>query len=720
MNKIRITIFTTVFVLLQSVHTHSFDLGTHRDLTERAILSSSLDNFLKTKLGLAGGINEAILNKRIRDRITEGSVREDDSPRFCNHFHNPLSNWGAAGLQIPIPTPIPIPQGCLGTINHSSVLWGQSPSLQTSNESFTWQDARTTYFEGLTAQNQSEREGKLSRTFRALGQLIHLVQDAAVPAHTRNDLHPLQSIGFLGLESFVENTRINDGDLFDQLTGSSQPFDRSILAAPPNRSAPIPIAHIIDLTDSDQLAAVPSAGTDQGMAEYSNANFLSNDTIFGRDFTFPREESLGSFFLGIEPLTLLPRIYFPKVFDGETVDHFVATSSLFELLLPFGRTDLGYVLDRRVLQDYAAKLLPRAIGYSAGLINYFFRGRISLTLPEDQPSGDPITEVVVNVKNVTPFEQAGTGNVVAVVSSDEGLLAVSSTESVTLTGVDQELVFNFSDSTIPADAPGLFLTVVYRGPLGLEDDAVIAGGTPLEPITVSDDFNRAISGFTNTVGLLWDETNDNTGADFSLRANGDPTVSRLQIVAEGRTGFPGDSLGYIFWNRPFKDNQSSEAKFVKDTIGNERFIIGVGIRMSGTVSSFTGYIAVLEREVFLGPKFFRLYRCVNHNMNNGATGRIQLATTSVSLPGVGDTIRISGEGGEIMVDVNGQTRFLVRDEIFNPITGELEPIIKSGKPGFVSLVNYSGRGGAASLQFDDWTGSGIDRDGGQIFTLDPT
>ncbi|MFQ5853589.1 MAG: hypothetical protein ACE5JU_23775, partial [Candidatus Binatia bacterium] len=275
-----------------------------------------------------------------------------------------------------------------------------------------------------------------------------------------------------------------DSNLFAQLISASTSFDPSILLLPPNPLAPIPIARIIDTTDPDQAAAVPSAGTDQGLAEYSNSNFLSEDTIF-RGFTFPRVESLGASFDENEPGTGKPRSYFPKIAGGEIINHFVAEGTLSESLISLLAGDKGYILDRQVLRDYAEKLLPRAIGYSAGLIDYFFRGRMDVVLSEDQPASDPITDVFVKVRNVTPGEDAGAGQVVAVASSDDGFLAVSLALTVTLTRVDQQLVFDFSESPIPADASGLFVTVVYKGPLGLEEEAVTAGGTPLSVLTLS-------------------------------------------------------------------------------------------------------------------------------------------------------------------------------------------------------------------------------------------
>ena len=105
--------------------------------------------------------------------------------------------------------------------------------------------------------------------------------------------------------------------LFNSWTSSSVGFDTAIMNLPQNSLAPIPVARILDTTDPAQTSAVPSAGTNHGIAEYSNANFLSEDTIF-KDFTFPRVESLGAPVDGIDPATQRARRYFPKVADGDT------------------------------------------------------------------------------------------------------------------------------------------------------------------------------------------------------------------------------------------------------------------------------------------------------------------------------------------------------------------------------------------------------------------
>ena len=40
--------------------------------------------------------------------------------------------------------------------------------------------------------------------------------------------------------------------------------------------------------------------------------------------------------------------------------------------------------DEEAHKDYAKKLIPRAVGYSAGLLDYFFRGEIEISLPDQR------------------------------------------------------------------------------------------------------------------------------------------------------------------------------------------------------------------------------------------------------------------------------------------------------------------------------------------------
>ncbi len=129
-----------------------------------------------------------------------------------------------------------------------------------------------------------------------------------------------------------------------------------------------------------------ATGAQIGLAEYTNGGYVSDDTIF-LGFALPRRESLGPPAFDPPADTAGARRYFPKTTDGDSIAHFVAEGALYERLLFRGQVFGGFVLDDRVYDDYAAQLIPRAVGYSAGLLNYFFRSNFDFKI--DVNSNDP-------------------------------------------------------------------------------------------------------------------------------------------------------------------------------------------------------------------------------------------------------------------------------------------------------------------------------------------
>ncbi len=48
-------------------------------------------------------------------------------------------------------------------------------------QKWSWNDARDYYFKALTSQTKAERDEYWGKTFRALGQVMHLIQDWPIP-----------------------------------------------------------------------------------------------------------------------------------------------------------------------------------------------------------------------------------------------------------------------------------------------------------------------------------------------------------------------------------------------------------------------------------------------------------------------------------------------------------------------------------------------------------
>ena len=53
----------------------------------------------------------------------------------------------------------------------------------------SWQDGHDAYRQALTSPSEPDRRFALIRTFKALGGVMHLIQDLSNPAHARNDDH---------------------------------------------------------------------------------------------------------------------------------------------------------------------------------------------------------------------------------------------------------------------------------------------------------------------------------------------------------------------------------------------------------------------------------------------------------------------------------------------------------------------------------------------------
>jgi hypothetical protein len=165
-----------------------------------------------------------------------------------------------------------------------------------------------------------------------------------------------------------------------------------------------------------------------GLAEYTNANFASRNTLFTEAFDpahkwwspYPRRTSTNLAELGL-PETLVAEdgqldrtIYVRKERDGEAVAHFAkptyAATVIADVMgLPVNALALGFQLDDRVFEDYAQFLLPRAVGYSTALLDYFFRGRLEAELGLDpvdisqyrliarNASGEPLVDGTVTL-----------------------------------------------------------------------------------------------------------------------------------------------------------------------------------------------------------------------------------------------------------------------------------------------------------------------------------
>ena len=159
-------------------------------------------------------------DKKITDEqkgwILEGSIEEDTPPRWINHFYDPVYNEGWTGehgntylsedFMKKFSDVFLSSESAVSAIDwvHNQKLQGKY-RLYKGNQ--TWEKALYEY-----VQNGNEKEA-----FLALGHVLHLLEDMAVPDHTRNDTHP----GDSPYESYCSQFTVDNFFIADELVGQN-------------------------------------------------------------------------------------------------------------------------------------------------------------------------------------------------------------------------------------------------------------------------------------------------------------------------------------------------------------------------------------------------------------------------------------------------------------------------------------------------------------------
>ncbi|MBN2601341.1 MAG: hypothetical protein JXR87_05065, partial [Candidatus Marinimicrobia bacterium] len=471
--------------------------------------------------------------------IDKGIESEDSwvSPfsmrRSDNHFHNPLLAFASAGLN-------DIASG------QSMAVWAQDGTSQDPypEKDQSWQKVREFYFSALIADNNNDKMTNLGKVFKGIGHQIHFIQDAAVPDHARNDTHLLNGDPFGFVNKLAGSFRCIEGwaDWNTNLlySFSDNPIFPSTHFNHILYTTAIPISNLIDSNSYD--GTNPTTSMEQGLAEYANANFVSEDTIctdyldpdHKHYFPYPKFSStdLDIVANGEKAPELITAYddkqdyvrYIKKIQHGETMNHF--------LKLGYFSTAAPLVLKKTLFiddlchKDYASMLIPRAVGYSAALINYFFRGEIEISLPVSDPGSNPpqkegiyslcadpaagFDKISLMVRNITADNEEMTDGLVSLVLSyrtcigdpfspdhlaleeERKFISVNHPDEVSIPrDVPIRINFDLSETPLPYNAMDVTLTIVFKGNLGAElNNAVAVGFKDIGEPTPVDLFNN--------------------------------------------------------------------------------------------------------------------------------------------------------------------------------------------------------------------------------------
>jgi hypothetical protein len=236
------------------------------------------------------------------------------------------------------------------------------------------------------------------------------------------------------------------------------------------------------------------------MAEYANANFFSELTCF-RNFTYPNKTTS----VDVEDRDIsdprgvrssVMRQYYIKKRDGESTP---SSESVMEDKQGYRLATVGFLkdyitkyfpiiyrdldspgLDGGVYYDYAEKLIPRAVGYSAGLLEYFFRGKLDAYVAWPVFDGSSIEKLGLKIKNVTPTGETikdGWFTLTYHYTPSDGSAEVfgSSKSPSGELKFQNETTIEFPLTNPLENYPDLVIfTLVFQGALGNEEGAVVA------------------------------------------------------------------------------------------------------------------------------------------------------------------------------------------------------------------------------------------------------
>lgn len=284
---------------------------THPDLTEEIAVffnSKSGDSDIKIS------INEI---KWMR----EGAIDEDTPPRWINHFYDPVNKVGWQGKHF-------------GDLTQEQGLYqGESMSPKPAITSIDWvvnQNYQAAY--GRQHGNQTWQkaiksyiDGDTRAAFVALGHILHLIEDASVPDHTRNDTH---------------------ADLFGDPGSPYENFSKEYT----NFNA-LTVAENAMSNDIKFFSNIQDAF--EYLATYSNNNFFSEDTISNNEYALPNLKSVqkkNDYLYDGEK-----NIYLAKYMqDGHKIFYTLNDKSV-------------------VLPSYFSNLSTQAVLTGAGVLDLFFR-----------------------------------------------------------------------------------------------------------------------------------------------------------------------------------------------------------------------------------------------------------------------------------------------------------------------------------------------------------
>ena len=403
--------FFAVLLLTTSFAVSAYEPITHQELSREALTKSVLanPNFLAT-LGLQPkALNDNGYNlfptseggkQSILEVIKFGADWEDgrgEKIQSTRHFFNPLNGEALSAGPYILPTfpyyisrisGIRSPDWALEDVTYDAGNLGLP-------QRFSYRFGRQYFYDALTLSAKADRDNKWGLTFQTLGHVIHHIQDMAQPQHTRNDFHCdnlyCEGTGLLGgvkpsFEKWTlnnENTRQYSGYepvyTKEATNGFKKPRDFWIGGG--KGVAEFSNRNFFTAGTNVGVAGFPSPQVTTGSAQKIDVAIICDDAVQSGRIACPANLRGNMTFFATNVSDNLrtnqsgsnPRATSRSIFDVDLKKRFLGLEA--------------YSVNRFTYDATNDFTLKRAVGYSAGMINYFFRGEIDMVANPEIANG---------------------------------------------------------------------------------------------------------------------------------------------------------------------------------------------------------------------------------------------------------------------------------------------------------------------------------------------
>lgn len=374
----------------------AFSPETHELLTREAIQRSVVgsESGMREKTGFGidqvfpgfvGNSAEPDGRYRVaRNAAGYGAIHEDEVNVLphpaCNHFYDPQNS----GRELTV----------LGVnCGQPSPRWALEDVADFDIQAYSYREGQKYLYKTFSGATELERTAAAGRVFQTLGHIVHHIQDMAQPQHVRNEAHldiikPMPEAAYEAIA----------------LTKLSEQKIAALIAA---RTYAAPM--FSNASDYWSLPGAPFTG----MADFASKNFVTysksyryNNTtgtldVVG-DYPLPNQYNVsdGSLRAVVSKLVTFRSLFGVEFYqnmlylNGEIFDDYVGgrTSDKNQVVgvgrligaLGGGKYTYFNWDDPVVRENGWSFLIPRAVAFSSGLINHFFRGKFTVARSGEQ------------------------------------------------------------------------------------------------------------------------------------------------------------------------------------------------------------------------------------------------------------------------------------------------------------------------------------------------